>query len=117
MQRAPRYSTLQQTSIFNGQQAASPSTGTKACLGGVQVIALAERGTLYDPGPCMYMEKLAVGPRVDPTTVSLDFTVAQNLEAVSAALDKPVSCAPACMYYVCAQNKIFHWGITRDIYA
>lgn len=60
----------------------------------VQVIALAERGTLYDPGPCMYMEKLAVGPKVDPATVSLDKSVAENLQAVSDALDKPVSCVP-----------------------
>ncbi len=27
--------------------------------GAVSVIALAERGALFDPGPCMYMEKLA----------------------------------------------------------
>ena len=30
----------------------------------LQVIAVAERGALFDPGPCMYMEKLAVGPQV-----------------------------------------------------
>lgn len=29
--------------------------------GAVSVIALAERGALFDPGPCMYMEKLAGG--------------------------------------------------------
>ncbi len=27
--------------------------------GAVAVIAVAERGALFDPGPCMYMEKLA----------------------------------------------------------
>lgn len=32
--------------------------------GAVSVIALAEEGTLLDPGPCMYMEKLAVGPDI-----------------------------------------------------
>jgi fructose-1,6-bisphosphatase II len=26
------------------------------------VIAVSERGTMYDPGPCVYMEKIAVGP-------------------------------------------------------
>src|SRR3977135_4143956 len=26
------------------------------------VIAVSERGTMFDPGPCMYMEKIAVGP-------------------------------------------------------
>ena len=30
--------------------------------GAVSVIALAERGALFDPGPCMYMEKLAGEP-------------------------------------------------------
>ena len=30
--------------------------------GAVSVIALAERGALFDPGPCMYMEKLAGNP-------------------------------------------------------
>lgn len=27
--------------------------------GAISVIALAERGALFDPGPCMYMDKLA----------------------------------------------------------
>lgn len=30
--------------------------------GAISVIALAERGALFDPGPCMYMEKLAGEP-------------------------------------------------------
>jgi fructose-1,6-bisphosphatase II len=28
------------------------------------VIALSERGTMFDPGPCVYMEKIAGGPEV-----------------------------------------------------
>jgi fructose-1,6-bisphosphatase/sedoheptulose 1,7-bisphosphatase-like protein len=32
--------------------------------GAIAVIAVAEHGALYDPGPCMYMEKLVVGPEV-----------------------------------------------------
>src|SRR5579884_2119528 len=31
--------------------------------GALSVIAVSERGTLFDPGPCVYMEKIAVGPR------------------------------------------------------
>ena len=27
------------------------------------VIAVSERGTMFDPGPCVYMEKIAVGPQ------------------------------------------------------
>ena len=28
------------------------------------MIALAERGTMFDPGPCVYMEKIAGGPEI-----------------------------------------------------
>ena len=28
------------------------------------MIALAEKGTMFDPGPCVYMEKIAGGPRI-----------------------------------------------------
>eukprot|EP00878_Enallax_costatus_P000604 GHUV01000705.1.p1 GENE.GHUV01000705.1~~GHUV01000705.1.p1 ORF type:complete len:427 (+),score=98.84 GHUV01000705.1:278-1558(+) len=59
--------------------------------GALAVIALAERGCLYDPGPSFYMEKLAVGPGVDPRRVSLNYSVAHNLEAVANCLGKPVS--------------------------
>nr|QKY14893.1 fructose 1,6-bisphosphatase Ii (FBP) [Polytomella parva] len=59
--------------------------------GAISVIAVAERGALFDPGPCMYMEKLAVGPHVDPDSVSLDYPIKHNLKWVAKALDKPVS--------------------------
>ena len=46
--------------------AVDPLDGTTACAtgkpGAVAVIALAERGALFDPGPAFYMSKLAVGP-------------------------------------------------------
>ncbi len=42
----------------------------------------------------MYMEKLAVGPDVDPSLVSLDASVRDNINAVAVALDKPVTCVP-----------------------
>ena len=28
------------------------------------VIALSERGTMFDPGPCVYMEKMAGAPEI-----------------------------------------------------
>jgi len=59
--------------------------------GAVSVIALASRGSLFDPGPVMYMDKLAVGPGIPAHTVSLNFTVEENLKAVVSALNKPVS--------------------------
>ena len=39
--------------------------------GALAVIAVSERGTMFDPGPCVYMEKLAVGPRA---TGAVDIT-------------------------------------------
>src|SRR4051812_17909049 len=47
--------------------AVDPLEGTRLCAQGepsaLAVIALSERGTMFDPGPCVYMEKLAAGPR------------------------------------------------------
>jgi len=46
--------------------AVDPVDGTtltaKSLPNAIAVVALAERGTMFDPGPCVYMEKLAVGP-------------------------------------------------------
>jgi len=48
--------------------AVDPLEGTRLCAQGapaaLAVIALAERGTMFDPGPCFYMEKLAGGPQI-----------------------------------------------------
>jgi fructose-1,6-bisphosphatase II len=48
--------------------AVDPLEGTTLTARGMPsalaVIALAERGTMFDPGPCVYMEKLAGGPSI-----------------------------------------------------
>src|SRR4051794_655428 len=48
--------------------AVDPLEGTRLTAQGqpaaLSVIALAERGTMFDPGPCVYMEKLAGGPAI-----------------------------------------------------
>src|SRR5256885_2891537 len=48
--------------------AVDPLEGTTlAAMGGpnaLAVIALSPRGTMFDPGPCVYMEKLAGGERI-----------------------------------------------------
>src|SRR5215218_162810 len=48
--------------------AVDPLEGTRLTARGMPsalaVIALAERGTMFDPGPCVYMEKLAGGPQI-----------------------------------------------------
>ncbi len=53
------------------------------------VIALAPRGTMLDPGPCFYMEKLAAPPaaqgRIDPGAPT-----AERLRQLAGALGKPV---------------------------
>jgi fructose-1,6-bisphosphatase II len=65
--------------LFNGEQigdgtppqvdvAVDPLEGTRLTALGMPsalaVIALSERGTMFDPGPCVYMEKIAGGPEV-----------------------------------------------------
>jgi fructose-1,6-bisphosphatase II len=63
--------------LYNGEQlgtgvppqvdvAVDPVDGTtltaRSLPNAIAVVALAERGTMFDPGPIYYMEKLAVGP-------------------------------------------------------
>ena len=56
----------------------------------ISVIAMAERGTMFDPGPCVYMDKLVVGPEsVD--VVDIDAPIQANLEAVAKAKGEKVS--------------------------
>jgi fructose-1,6-bisphosphatase II len=53
------------------------------------VIAVSERGTMFDPGPCVYMEKIAVGPEAKGR-VSLELSVTENLHAVAEAKGESV---------------------------
>ncbi|HEV2362260.1 MAG TPA: class II fructose-bisphosphatase [Acidimicrobiales bacterium] len=52
--------------------------------GAVSVIAVAERGAMFNPGPCFYMEKIAVGPDA-AGLIDINASVAENLEAVAKA--------------------------------
>jgi fructose-1,6-bisphosphatase II len=52
--------------------------------GALAVIAVSERGSMFNPGPCVYMEKLAVGPD-GAGHVDLKRSPADNLRAVAAA--------------------------------
>jgi fructose-1,6-bisphosphatase II len=53
------------------------------------VIAVSTRGTMFDPGPCFYMNKLAVGAEA---AGSIDITLSptDNLKAVAGALRKSI---------------------------
>jgi fructose-1,6-bisphosphatase II len=66
--------------------AVDPLEGTRLTAQGqpaaLSVIALAERGTMFDPGPCVYMEKIAGGPRI-ADCLSLDDPLADVIRRVA----------------------------------
>jgi fructose-1,6-bisphosphatase II len=68
--------------------AVDPVDGTtltaKSLPNAIAVVALAERGTMFDPGPCVYMEKLVVG-RDAADAVDFEAPVEDNLRRVAAA--------------------------------
>jgi len=85
--------------LFNGERvgdgsaiptdvAVDPIDGTTLTALGrgnaLAVIAVSERGTMFDPGPCVYMEKIAVGPE-GVGVIDLNRTVAENIEALAKA--------------------------------
>lgn len=55
----------------------------------VAVIAVSERGTMFDPGPCVYMEKIAVGPEA-ADVIDITASPTENVQAVAKALGKQV---------------------------
>ena len=101
--------------LFNGEQvgngsepdvdiAVDPVDGTtaaaKALPDAVSVVGLSERGTMFDPGPCVYMHKLVVPSRaadvVDPLAPTADIVAAvaralgkRSNELNVAVLDRP----------------------------
>jgi fructose-1,6-bisphosphatase II len=85
--------------LYNGEQvgdssdpqvdvAVDPIDGTTLTAEGktnaLSVIAVSERGTMFDPGPCVYMEKVAVGPEA---VGAIDITASptQNLRWIAKA--------------------------------
>jgi fructose-1,6-bisphosphatase II len=83
--------------LFNGEQigdgsppevdiAVDPLEGTRLTALGmpsaIAVIALAERGTMFDPGPCVYMEKIAGGPQI-ADLLDLDRPLPETLKLIA----------------------------------
>jgi fructose-1,6-bisphosphatase II len=83
--------------LFNGEQigdgtppevdiAVDPLEGTRLTALGmpsaIAVIALAERGSMFDPGPCVYMEKIAGGPEI-ADLLDLDRPLPETLALVA----------------------------------
>ena len=66
--------------------AVDPIDGTtltaKGQHGALAVVAVAERGTMFDPGPCVYMEKLAVGEAA-ADAVDINDPVGENLKRIA----------------------------------
>jgi fructose-1,6-bisphosphatase II len=66
--------------------AVDPLEGTRLTALGmpsaIAVIALAERGTMFDPGPCVYMEKIAGGPEI-ADLLDLDRPLPETLALVA----------------------------------
>ena len=51
------------------------------------VIAVAERDSMFNPGPCVYMEKIAVGAEA-ASAIDLNATPTKNLKEVAKAMKK-----------------------------
>jgi fructose-1,6-bisphosphatase II len=60
------------------------------------VVALSDRGTMFDPGPCVYMEKLAVGPEA-ADAVDFEAPLALNLRLVAKAKGAHVADLTVCI--------------------
>jgi len=91
--------------LFNGEHigdgtppmtdiAVDPIDGTTLTAlgraGALAVIAVSERGTMFDPGPCVYMQKLAVGPEA-AHAIDITASPAENLAAVARAKEMSVN--------------------------
>jgi fructose-1,6-bisphosphatase II len=68
--------------------AVDPIDGTTLTATGrgnaLSVIAVADRGSMFDPGPCVYMEKIAVGPEA-AGSIDISASVTQNLRWIAKA--------------------------------
>lgn len=85
--------------LYNGEQigtgelpltdiAVDPIDGTTLTAYGrsnaLSVIAVSERGTMFDPGPSFYMEKVATGPEAREV-IEISASVAENIRQVAKA--------------------------------
>jgi len=79
--------------VGNGQHpdvdvAVDPIDGTRLLSlgrpGSIAVVAIAERGSMYSPGPIVYMEKIAVGPAAKGA-INIEASVAENLKNIAKA--------------------------------
>ncbi len=110
--------------LYNGEQigngrpphtdiAVDPIDGTtltaKGQGGAIAVIAVSERGSMYNPGPIVYMEKLAVGPD-GAGVVDIRLPVDKNLRALAKAKRCDVADLTACVL-----DRDRHTDLIREI--
>jgi len=57
--------------------------------GATSIIAVSERGTMFDPGPIFYMDKIAVGPE-SKGVIDINASPTENLRAVAKAKGESV---------------------------
>ncbi|MBW8011364.1 MAG: class II fructose-bisphosphatase [Chloroflexi bacterium] len=73
--------------------AVDPIDGTRPLAEGrpnsIATLSIAPRGTMYDPGPFVYMHKIAVGP-LCKGVVDIEKPVIDNLKAIAIQVDKKV---------------------------
>ncbi|HEX2698127.1 MAG TPA: class II fructose-bisphosphatase, partial [Anaerolineales bacterium] len=90
--------------LFNGENvgdgsspdvdvAVDPIDGTRPLAFGrtnsLATVAIAPRGTMFDPGPFVYMNKLAVGPEAKGK-INIEKSITENLKAIAKAKNKDV---------------------------
>ena len=55
----------------------------------IAVIAVSDKGTMFDPGPCVYMDKIAVGP-AGRGVIDINASATENLERLAKAKGEDV---------------------------
>ena len=90
--------------LFNGETVGSgsspdvdvavdPIDGTRPLAFGrsnsLATVAIAPRGTMFDPGPFVYMNKIAVGPEAKGK-INIEKSITENLKAIAKAKNKEV---------------------------
>ena len=91
--------------LFNGEKvgtgkpplvdlAVDPIDGTRPLANGflnsIATVAIAPRGTMFDPGPFVYMNKIAVGPRAKGL-IDIEAPLRENLEKIALSENKSIN--------------------------
>ena len=110
--------------LFNGEEvgngegpecdvAVDPIDGTtlmaKGMPNALAVLAVSERGTMFDPSAVFYMEKIATGPEA-ADAIDLAAPVAENIRRVAKAKDSDISDIT-----VCILDRPRHQDLVRQV--